>query len=79
MDMNTLLYFQWITNKYLLYSAGNSARCYVTAQTGATLGKMGTSICIAESLHHSHETYHIVNWLYANIKSKVKKFFVVYI
>ena len=27
-DMYTLLYLKWITNKALLYSTGNSAQCY---------------------------------------------------
>ena len=31
MDMCTLLYLKWITNKDLLYSTGNSAQCYVVA------------------------------------------------
>ena len=31
MDMYTLLYLKWITNKDLLYSTGNSAQCYVAA------------------------------------------------
>ena len=31
MDMYTLLYLKWITNKDLLYSTGNSAQCYVSA------------------------------------------------
>ena len=30
-DMYTLLYLKWITNKDLLYSTGNSAQYYVTA------------------------------------------------
>ena len=30
MDMYTLLYLKWITNKDLLYSTGNSAQYYVT-------------------------------------------------
>ena len=29
--MYTLLYLKWITNKNLLYSAWNSAQCYVPA------------------------------------------------
>ena len=29
-DMYVLLYLKWITNKDLLYSAGNSAQYYVT-------------------------------------------------
>ena len=31
MDMYTLLYLKWITNKDLLYSTGNSAQWYVAA------------------------------------------------
>ena len=30
MDVNTLLYLQWITNKGILYSTGNSAQYYIT-------------------------------------------------
>ena len=33
-DMYTLLYLKWITNKALLYSAGNSTQCYVAAWMG---------------------------------------------
>ena len=33
-DMYTLLYLRWITNKDLLYSTGNSAQCYVTTYMG---------------------------------------------
>ena len=31
MDMYTLLYFKWITNKDLRYSTGKSHQCYVAA------------------------------------------------
>ena len=30
-NMYTLLYLKWITNKVLLYSTGNSAQCYMAA------------------------------------------------
>ena len=33
-NMYTLLYLKWITNKDLLYSTGNSAQCYVAAWMG---------------------------------------------
>ena len=33
-DMYTLLYLKWITNKDLLYSTGNSVQCYVLAWMG---------------------------------------------
>ena len=38
MDMYTLLYLKWITNKDLLCSTGNSAQCYVAAWMGGELG-----------------------------------------
>ena len=31
MDMSTLLYLKWITNKDLLCSPGNSTQCYLEA------------------------------------------------
>ena len=34
MDMYTLLYLKWITDKALLYSMENSAHCYVAAWMG---------------------------------------------
>ena len=34
MDMYTLLYLKWITDKVLLYSTGNPAQCYVAAWIG---------------------------------------------
>ena len=37
-NMYTLLYFKWITNKDLLYSTGNSAQCYVAAWMGGESG-----------------------------------------
>ena len=33
-DMYTLLFLKWITNKDLLYSTGNSVQCYVAAWMG---------------------------------------------
>ena len=38
MDMYTLLYLKWITNKHLLYSTENSAQHYVTAWMGGECG-----------------------------------------
>ena len=38
MDMYTLLYFKWITNKDLLCSTGNSAQCHVAAWKGGEFG-----------------------------------------
>ena len=41
MDMYTLLYSKWITNKDLLYSTGNSAQCYVVPGWEGSLGENG--------------------------------------
>ena len=38
MNMYTLLYLKWITNKALLYSTGNFAQCCVGAWTGGESG-----------------------------------------
>ena len=37
-DMYTLLYLKWITNKDLLYSTGNAALCYAAAWKGGDFG-----------------------------------------
>ena len=37
--MYTLLYLKWITNKDLLWSTGNSAKCYVAAWVGGEFGE----------------------------------------
>ena len=34
MDMYTLLYLKWITDKDQLYSTGSSAQCYMTTWMG---------------------------------------------
>ena len=56
MDMYTLLYFQWITNKDLLYRTRDSAQCYAAAWMARECGRMDTRICMAESLRCSPET-----------------------
>ena len=38
MDMYTLLYLKWISNKDLLCSTRNSAQCYVVAWMGWKFG-----------------------------------------
>ena len=53
-DMNTLLYLKWITNKDLLYSTGNSAQCYVAAWMGGEFrGEWIHVYVMAESLYCS--------------------------
>ena len=55
MDMYTLLYVKWKTNKALLWSTGNSTQCYVAAWMGGELGRTGTHVCAAESLPYPPE------------------------
>ena len=56
MDMYTVLYLKWITDKDLLYSTGNSAQCYVAAWVGGELGREWIHAGVAESLCYSPET-----------------------
>ena len=39
MDWFTSLYLNWITNKHLLSSTGNSAQCYVAVWIGGDSGR----------------------------------------
>ena len=41
MDMNTMLYLKWITNKVLRYITENSAQCYGATWKGGNLGENG--------------------------------------
>ena len=44
--MYTLIYLKWITNKDLLKSTGNSARCYVPGWVEAGLGGEWVHVCV---------------------------------
>ena len=46
MDMYTLLYCKWITNRVPLYSTGNSAQCYVVAWMGGGFGGEGIHVYV---------------------------------
>ena len=68
-NMYTLLYLQWITNKFLLYSTGNSAKCYVAAWMGGELGGEWIGVYVWLSPFTVHLNYHaIVNPLYPSAK-----------
>ena len=41
MDLDTLRYLKWITNKFLQYTTWNSAQCYVVAWMGREFGDNG--------------------------------------
>ena len=55
-DMYTLLYLKWITNKDLLYSTWNSAQCCVSLDGKEAWGRMDTCIHMTQSLYCSPET-----------------------
>ena len=44
MDIDTLLYLKWITNKDLMYSTWNSAQCHVAAWVGGEFGGEWTHV-----------------------------------
>ena len=46
MDMYTLLYLKWTTNKDLLSTTGNTAQCYVTTCLGGQFGGKWTHIYV---------------------------------
>ena len=69
-DVYTLLYLKWITNKVLLCSTGSSAQCYAAAWMGGDLGKMHASIRMAESLHCPPETVTTLLTGYAPTQNK---------
>ena len=69
MDMYTLLYLKWITNRDLLYSTGNSAQCCVAAWMGEEFGGEWIHVYVWLSpFCDSSETIKtlFVNWLYHN-------------
>ena len=45
MDMYTLLYIKWITDKDLLCSTRNSAQCYAAAWMGGEFGGEWIHVC----------------------------------
>ena len=67
MDMYTLLYLKWIINKILLYSTGNSAQCFVAAQTGREFGREWIPAYVWLSPFAVHLKL-LKHWLHSNIK-----------
>ena len=65
MDMYTLLYLKWITNKVLVYSTGSSAQCCV--QPGWE-GRMDVCIHVWPSPFAVHLKLAQHCWLYPNTK-----------
>ena len=63
-DIYTLLYFKWVTNKGL---QGLNVICYLNGRE--VWGRMDTWICMVESLQHSPETITALLISYAAAKS----------
>ena len=53
-DMYTLPYFKWITNKDLLYITGDSAQHYVAGWTGEGFGREWIHVYVWLSLFAVH-------------------------
>ena len=71
MDMYTLLYFKWITNKDPQDSTWNSIQCYVVSLDGRRVwGRMVTCICMVESICCSPETIPTLLTVYTPIQNK---------
>ena len=73
MDMYTLLYLKWITNKDPPYSIWNSAQCYVAAWMGGEFGREWIHVYLYGwvPLLFTWNCHNIVNRLYPNTKLKV--------
>ena len=66
MDMYTLLYLKWITNKVLLCITGKSAPCYVVAWVGRESGGELIPVHAWLSCSAVHSKLSHVNPLYSN-------------
>ena len=71
MDMYTLLYLKWITNKVLVCSMGNSAQCHGAAWMGGAFGREWIHVtCMAEFLPCSPEIMATLLISYTTIQDK---------
>ena len=75
MDMYTLLYLKWITNKDLLCGRGSSAQCYAAALTGGEFGgeKIHVYVWLSPFKVHLKLSQHCLLIGYTQIQNK--KFF----
>ena len=72
-NMYTLLYLKWIANQGLLYSTGDSVHVMWPPGWEGSLGEKGYVKLYGWVALLSTWNYHIVNWLYPNIKKKKKE------
>ena len=71
MDMYTLLYLKWITNKALLYNTWNSAQCCVAAWIGRKFGGESIHVYVWLSPFTVHLKLTILLIVYTPIEKKV--------
>ena len=69
MDMYTVLYLQWITNKDLLYSTGKFAQCYVAAWMGGELVGEWVHVYFMAEFHCSPETITTLLICFSSVQS----------
>ena len=72
-DMYTLLYLKWITNKDLLYGTRNSAQCYLAAWRGGEFPENRTHEYMTESLCNPPQTITTLLICYIPILNKKLK------
>jgi len=77
-DVYTLLYLKWITNKDLLYSTRKSVQCYISAWMGGEFGGKWIHVYVhmAESLCCSLETYPTLLISYTPIQNNIPSFLI---
>ena len=73
MDMYTLLYLEWITNKFLLYHTELCSMLLDSLDGREVWGIMDTCMCMAESLCSSPETITILLISYTPIQNKTSR------
>ena len=72
-DMYTLPYLKWITNKDLLYSTRNSSQCYVSAQMGREFWREWIHVYVWLSLFVVHLKLTTLLICYTPIQNKKRK------
>ena len=70
MDLYTLLYLKWITNKFLLYRTELCSMLLDNLDGREVRGRMDTCMCMAESLCSSPETITMLLISYTPIQNK---------
>ena len=72
-NIHTLLYLKWITNRDLLYNSGNSAQCYVAAWRGGHFGGEWIHVVVWRSLSCPSESITTLLVGYTPIQNKTFK------